>query len=35
MLDPAGALYSALGGAANLRAWIDGTDSNGRQALSN
>jgi hypothetical protein len=34
-LDPAGALYYALGGATNLRAWIDGTDNNGHQALSN
>jgi hypothetical protein len=35
VLDPAGALYSALGGATNLRAWVDGTDNNGHQALSN
>ena len=35
VLDPGGALYSALGGATNLRAWIDGTDNNGHQALSN
>lgn len=33
-LDPAGALYAAIG-AGNLRAWIDGTDDNGHQALSN
>ena len=34
-LDPAGALYSALGGAANLRTWIDGTDNVSHAALSN
>ena len=34
-LDPAGQLYAALGGAANLRAYIDGTDAVGRAALSN
>lgn len=34
VLDPAGALYVAIG-AGNLRAWIDGTDNNSHQALSN
>jgi hypothetical protein len=33
-LDPAGALYSAIGGS-NVRAWIDGTDNVSHQALSN
>jgi len=37
-LDTAGALYAALGGSANLRAWIDGQDNTGHgrwAALSN
>ena len=34
-LDPAGQLYAALGGAANLRAWIDGNDAVGHWGLSN
>ena len=34
-LDPAGQLYAALGGATNLRAYIDGTDAVGHAALSN
>ena len=33
-LDPAGALDAQIG-AANLRAWLDGQDSVGHQALSN
>lgn len=33
-LDPAGALYAAIG-AGNLAAWTDGTSSPGHQALSN
>lgn len=34
-LDPAGQLYAALGGAANLRAWIDGNDNVGHWGLAN
>ena len=34
VLDPAGALYSAIG-AGNLAAWVDGTSNVGHQALSN
>jgi hypothetical protein len=34
MLDPAGPLYSQIG-AGNLRAFTDGTDTAGHQALSN
>ncbi len=33
-LDPAGAVYAQIG-AGNLRAWVDGQDSVGHQALSN
>lgn len=34
VLDPAGALFAAIGGS-NVRAWIDGTDTVSHQALSN
>ena len=34
VLDPAGALYAAIG-AGNLTAWIDGASNVGHQALSN
>lgn len=34
VLDPAGALYAAIG-SSNLRAWIDGTDNVSHAALSN
>ena len=34
-LDPAGQLYAALGGATNLRTYIDGTDAVGHAALAN
>lgn len=34
VLDPAGALYTAIG-AGNLRAWVDGQDAVGHAALSN
>lgn len=33
--DPAGQLYAALGGAGNLRSWIDGTDAVGHWGISN
>lgn len=34
MLDPAGALYTAIG-AGNLRPWVDGQDTVGHAGLSN
>ena len=34
MLDPAGALYTAIG-AGNLRAWVQGQDDVGHAALAN
>jgi hypothetical protein len=34
VLDPAGALYAAIG-AGNLRAWVQGTNDVGHAALSN
>ena len=34
-LDSAGPLYAALGGATNLRAWIDGQDNVGHWGLAN
>jgi hypothetical protein len=34
ILDPAGALYAAIG-AGNLRAWVQGTDDVGHGALAN
>jgi hypothetical protein len=34
MLDPAGALYAAIG-AGNLRPFVDGTDTRGGAALAN
>jgi hypothetical protein len=34
VLDPAGALYAAIG-AGNLRAWVQGTDDVSHAAISN